>query len=246
MCRPPVAPQRDTWNRCKAAEEPPTEPGKHGGEMKHETSRALYHYWLGCHRGAGVRAGAVRASDLASLLPSLFLIDLEKADAPTFRFRFCGASIATRYGSDLTDESFLALWNPADAASMKRDLRAVAFRTTGMVCGLITETVGGGAVAMEMLLLPLAGENGTAGAIGSMERTGGHDETNRIRARVVSQSLRSIRFLPDVRTGFARTDRDGTAALPSAAFQNPRRYGHLTVVSGGKQSPADRHLLTDL
>jgi hypothetical protein len=202
--------------------------------MKHETSNALYAYWLGCHREGGVRATALQAEELAPILPSLFLIDIENSDNARFRFRFCGASIAARYGRDLSDESFLGLWNATDATTLNRDLRPAVFRSTGMVAGVMAETVGGGFVSHEMLLLPLAGQNGTAGAIGSMVRVGGHEETNRVRARILSQSLRSIRFLPDIR---AHIVRGRLAALPrsvAAAFGTPRRYGHLTVVPGGK------------
>src|SRR5262245_37961303 len=81
-----------------------------GGAMKHEVSTALYGYWLSRHRAEQVRASGIQAAELAPLLPSLFLIELEGSDRPAFRFRFCGASIARRYGHDLTDESFLALW----------------------------------------------------------------------------------------------------------------------------------------
>jgi hypothetical protein len=203
--------------------------------MKHETSTALYAYWLGCHREGGVRATAVQADELVSILPSLFLIDIENNDSPRFRFRFCGASIAARYGRDLSDESFLRLWNATDATSLKRDLRPAAFRSTGIVAGVMAETVGGGFVSYEMLLLPLAGQDGTAGAIGSMVRIGGHEETNRVRARVLSQSLRSLRFLPDIRPNLVRAR---LAAVPvdlaATTFGAPRRYGHLTVVPGGK------------
>ena len=66
-----------------------------------------------------------------------------------------------------------------------------------------------------MLLLPLAGETAPAGAIGSMVRIGGHEESNRIRARIVAQSLRSIRFLPAVGTGaLARAHPKAAPALP--------------------------------
>jgi hypothetical protein len=216
------------------AKEPPPANRDDGGEMKHDTSTALYDYWLGCHRGAGVRATAVRAADLAPILPSLFLIDIEKTDSASFRFRFCGASIAVRYGRDLSDESFLALWNAIDAATIRRDLRAGAFRSTGMVAGVMAETVGGGFVSYEMVLLPLAGETGMAGAIGSMVRIGGHAETNRVRARVVAQTLRSVRFLPDIRPALLQARLAATVPASAASFKIPRRYGHLTVVPGGK------------
>jgi hypothetical protein len=108
-----------------------------------------------------------------------------------------------------------------------------------MVAGVLAETVGGGVVALEMTLLPLAGARGAAGAIGSMARIGGHDETNRVRGRVVGQSLRSIRFLPD--TALPGRPRRVMAVPPAglrlasaAAIPTPRRYGHLTVLSGGK------------
>jgi hypothetical protein len=202
--------------------------------MKHDTSKALYEYWLSCHRPAGVRPTGIRAAELMPILPSLFLIELLDPDGSGFRFRFCGASVATRYGRDLADESFLALWNPIDAATMKRDLRATAFRSTGLIAGVMMETVASGFTAEEMLLLPLVGENGTAGAIGSMVRIGGHEETNRVRARVVGQSLRSIRFLPRTRPSSPRAEVSVLSALPAAALKTRRRYGHLTVVNGGK------------
>jgi hypothetical protein len=202
--------------------------------MKHETSTALYDYWLSRHRSEPVRASGIQAAELAPLLPSLFLIELEGSDRPEFRFRFCGASIATRYGHDLTDESFLALWDLADRSMLQRDLRALAFRSTGMITGVMGETLGGGVISYEMLLLPLAGESGAAGALGSMARTGGHNESNRIRARIVAQSLRSIRFLP-VRESVPSEMAEAAPAHSAAARLGfPRRYGHLTVVNGGK------------
>jgi hypothetical protein len=202
--------------------------------MKHEVSTALYDYWLLRHRDAPVRASGIRPDDLASLLPSLFLIELDPSDRPQFGFRFCGAAIASRYGRDLTDDSFLDLWDGPDRSMLQRDLRALAFRSTGMVTGVMAETMGGGIISYEMLLLPLAGENGAAGAIGSMVRIGGHEESNRLRARIIAQSLRSIRFLPvagsESPRGFSRT----APALSAAELGMRRRYGHLTVVTGGK------------
>jgi len=201
--------------------------------MKHETSTALYDYWVSRHRTEPVRASGIQAAELAPILPSLFLIELETSDRPAFRFRFCGASIATRYGHDLTDESFLALWDPADKSMLQRDLHALAFRSTGMITGVMAETLGGGVISYEMLLLPLAGEGGAAGALGSMARIGGHDESNRIRARIVAQSLRSIRFLP-VRASVPSRMVATAPALAAAQLGFPRRYGHLTVMNGGK------------
>jgi hypothetical protein len=200
--------------------------------MKHETSIALYAYWQSCHGRMGAPAGEVKAVELAPILPSLFLVDLDIAAG--LRVRFCGAAMAMRYGRDLADESFLALWEPADRDALKRDLRASVARSSGLVAGIMAETVGGGFTAFEMLLLPLAGDIGAAGAIGSMVRVGGHEEMNRIRARVVTQSLRSVRFLPS-QGPLRHPGMPGRKAFPTAIPAQPqRRYGHLTVLSGGR------------
>jgi hypothetical protein len=202
--------------------------------MKHEISTALYDYWLSRHHEEAVRASGIRPGELSALLPSLFLIELESSERPIFRFRYCGATIARRYGRDLGDEDFLALWNPSDRTNLQRDLRAIAFRSTGMVTGVLAETMAGGIISYEMLLLPLAGDHRPAGALGSMVRIGGHEESNRIRARVVAQSLRSVRFLPEVGIAPASAHPKAAPMFPISDLRARRRYGHLTVVSGGK------------
>lgn len=198
--------------------------------MKHETSIALHGYWRSCHGRTGVPANEIRALELAPILPSLFLVDLDLSAG--FVVRFCGAAIATRYGRDLSDESFLSLWNPEDADALQRQARGMEMRGTGIVAGLLAETVGGGYTSFEMLLLPLLGETGSAGAIGSMARVGGHEEMNRIRARIVSQTLRSLRFLPGARTALQRGP-ELQSGSPKAPTPARRKYRHLTVVSGG-------------
>ena len=200
--------------------------------MKHQTSAALYEYWLSCHGDRAVRAGGIDAVELASLLPDLFLIDLDPTE--NVRFRFCGAAIALRYGRDLAEESFLSLWGPLDRRLLERDLRVMASGSMGIVAGVMGETMGSGFVAYEMLLLPLVGGQGGAGALGSMARIGGHDERNRIRGRLVAQSLRSVRFLPTVRRGADREPVEALRALPQHPPRTHRRYRHLTVVTGGK------------
>ena len=198
--------------------------------MKHETSLALYAYWQSCHRETGVPPLGIRATELAPILPSLFLVELDLAAG--LQFRFCGATMATRYGRDLTDSSFLELWNPEDRETLLQSVRLMASRTTGLVAGVMGESVAGGFTSFEMLLLPLAGEARAAGAIGSMVRIGGHEEVNRIRAKLSSQRLRSVRFLPAEKK---RTrDRYLPDMQPAMVSQVRRRYGHLTVVSGGK------------
>lgn len=198
--------------------------------MKHETSLALHAYWQSCHRESGVPPLGIRAAELAPILPSLFLIDLDVAAG--LRFRFCGATMAIRYGRDLTDVSFLELWNAEDRETLAQSIRLMASRTTGLVAGVMGESIAGGFTSFEMLLLPLAGDSGAAGAIGSMVRIGGHEEANRIRAKLTAQRLRSIRFLPAEKR--KERTRNLIETQPAMVSQVRRRYGHLTVVRGGK------------
>jgi hypothetical protein len=83
-----------------------------------------------------------------------------------------------------------------------------------------------------MLLLPLAGSFRPAGALVSMVRIGGHEESNRLRARIVAQSIRSIRFLPAIT--FKTSPLEGAPSISASDLKERRRYGHLTVVTGGK------------
>jgi hypothetical protein len=214
--------------------------------MKHATSIALHEYWQSCHVRTGVPAAGIDAAELAPILPSLFLTDLDLAAG--LRFRFCGADLATRYGRDLTGESFLTLWGALDRATLERDVRISAVRSTGLVAGTMAETVGSGFTAFEMLLLPLGGENGGAGLIGSLVRIGGHEDTNRIRSRLVSQSLRSVRFLAPAEARFRRSVPALTAAAAPTPSDARRRYRHLTVVSGGRapERPLRQPPLTDI
>ena len=163
--------------------------------MKHPSSKALYDYWLSRRHDVEVRASGIHAAELAPLLPDLFLVELDPSERPAFGFRYCGAAIARRYGRDLTDEDFLALWSPPDRSAWQRDLRAAAFRSTGMVTGVLAETMGGGVISYEMLVLPLAGDLSAAGAIGTMARIGGHEnQTESAPGSSLSRSAPSASF----------------------------------------------------
>ena len=200
--------------------------------MKHATSIALYAHWQNRQRHEGVRARAIQADELASFLPSIFLLGMDRQADPTFRF--CGVTIAARYGRDLCHEPFLGLWEGDDQILLNSELRKMREQSSGLVAGILAETFGGGFTSFEMLLLPLSAERGVAGVIGSMVRVGGHEETNRIRSRLISQSLRSVRFLPLPAKASPRRLRETPAAyVLGSSGERPRRYGHLTSLPGG-------------
>ena len=72
-------------------------------------------------------------------------------------------------------------------------------------------------------------------AIGCMVRVGGHRSENRIKARIASQALRSVRFLTETaQEPLLRPVRRDVPPPPAGESRARRRYGHLVVVSGGK------------
>ena len=95
------------------------------------------------------------------------------------------------------------------------------------------ETAGGGLINYELTVLPLRGENEIDQAIGSLVRVGGHEETNRVRDRIIAKVLRSVRILEERDKAFLQS-RDITHKLPPLpkSSQIRKRYGHLAVVGG--------------
>ncbi len=194
--------------------------------MKHPTSVALRDHWEACCKASGLpQHSALQLQILGPAVTDTFTIE-----APVRRgvYGFCGAALALRYGRDLAGESFLARWSVEDRTVLDRHLYAMASGGAGIVLGLTAETAAGGFTSFEAVLLPVAHETGI-GAVGSMARVGGHDDANRIRARIVAQFLRSVRVLEPVRPTRLPTART-THSLP------PRRRntGHLTLIAGGK------------
>jgi hypothetical protein len=207
--------------------------------MKHPLSRRLQAYWDRRRNGLPVpgRADIVPA-ELGAQLVHCFLVDLTAA-APA-RFRFCGSSLARRYGRDLTDEDFLSLWHGTDRRAWSRNLAAMRRNGTGMVAGVTAETVGSGFVTFEILLLPLRGIADCDCAIGCMVRVGGHEETNRIKARITAQSLDSFRCIGG--RGQPPADGPTAAAMDQRGDRPPPRARHrrLIVIDGDR--PVDRPL----
>jgi len=194
--------------------------------LKHPTSVALREHWEACCRGPDLPEGsALQLQTLGAAVTDAFTIEAPIRDGV---YGFCGSALALRYGRDLAGESFLARWSAEDRTVLDRHLCAMASGGAGIVLGLTAETAAGGFTSFEALLLPVSHETGI-GAVGSMARVGGHDDANRIRARIVAQFLRSVRVLESVRPTRLPTPRTRYPLPPRR--RNP---GHLTLIAGGK------------
>src|SRR3712207_2334694 len=98
--------------------------------MKHATSVALYQEWKRLRSAGGVVSADIDPRQFGLLLPELFLIETDPAKGA--QFRFCGASIARRYGRDLEGESFLSLWSGEDRAVMERNIAGLGGSGQGL------------------------------------------------------------------------------------------------------------------
>ena len=204
--------------------------------MKHIVSRQLYAYW---NRRRGNQPmpdrSAIEPYDLGPMLVDTFLLDLRGTNKA--KFRFCGSNIAMRYGRDLADEDFLALWSKDDRKSLSHHLSLMSDDAVAMTAGVVAETASGGFITFEMMLLPLSGASGCDRAIGCLVRTGGHSDANPVGARIVSQSLRSMRFLAPRTEPFMKAPNRSIPPPPTPDMSEARRkYGHLVVMDGGKSA----------
>jgi hypothetical protein len=111
----------------------------------------------------------------------------------------------------------------------------MALTGLGFVVGIAAETAGDGLINYEMAILPLRGDCNVDQAIGALVRIGGHEETNRVRDRIVAQTMRTVRVLEERDKAFLEP-RDITHRLPPLprASHVRKHYGHLAVVNGGK------------
>jgi hypothetical protein len=195
--------------------------------MKHATSRGLYDHWDGLRRGRPApERGDLPPTVLGSRLVEAFLLDLAAGTEPCYRF--CGSEIAMRYGRDLAGEPFLLPFAARDRAILAERLAQLRVHAVGFVAGIAAETAGSGFSTYEFLLLPLRGARTWDGAIGSMARTGGHETRNAVAARIVAQSLRSLRVLGTDEALVLPPPAPGAALPPASGARRP----HLVLVRG--------------
>ena len=131
--------------------------------MKHSSTRELFAYW---DRRRGRRAaperGEIEPGPIRRVLGDTFILAFdERAGHP---FSLAGTRVCALFCRELKSESFLALWAPAVA---RQQLAGVADEGIGMVASVRGQTADGGALDLELLLLPLRhGGHAHAGLLG--------------------------------------------------------------------------------
>jgi hypothetical protein len=121
--------------------------------MKHPSSRAFYAYWDRIRGEArapdrsDIEPGAVRA-----LLGDVFVLSYDAASGHPFRV--AGTRVCALLGRDLKDQGFAALFEPGCRAEIEEIVAVVAEETLPAIAGLTAALRRGGALHLELLLLP--------------------------------------------------------------------------------------------
>ena len=203
--------------------------------MKHATSRELYDYWQRLRRSRPApRRSEVEPSDIRTILGDTFILEGSNRDA--FLIRLAGTRWCALYGREMKGEDFLDLWSAGDRNAVATLATAVSTDAAGAVISLEGRTERGRSLLCELMLLPLRhggpGYDRILGSCAAFERPYwlANDP-------IVRQSLTSLRLLwPDEQPHFMR--RQVGSAEPAAPIPFPlpagRRWGHLTVLDGGK------------
>lgn len=127
--------------------------------MTHLTLQALLNYWndLRGDRPAP-RRSEIEPRDLKKILPHVFI--LERNDRWTYRFRLAGTGLCATYGMEFRRHNMAALWQDESQQQVLELLNDVT--GTGAIGSIeyTAETPDNRQVSMEMILLPLAQDNG--------------------------------------------------------------------------------------
>lgn len=121
--------------------------------MKHSSTRELFAYWDSLRgRRAAPERNEIEPRSIRSVLGDIFILDFDERAGHLFRL--AGTRICALFCRELKNKSFLELW-ALDRAAMRERLAGVADQSIGMVAGVRGRTADGGALDLELLLLPL-------------------------------------------------------------------------------------------
>lgn len=122
--------------------------------MKHASTRELFAYWDSLRdRRAAPERNEIEPRSIRSVLGDIFILDFdERAGHPV---RLAGTRICALFCRELKNEGFLELWAQPDRVAMRDWLAGVADQSIGMVASVRGQTADGGALDLELLLLPL-------------------------------------------------------------------------------------------
>lgn len=127
--------------------------------MKHKTIQALFDYWnvMRAGRPAPLRS-EIEPGAIRRVLPHVFI--LERHDEESYRFRLAGTGLCSVYGMEFRGHNLLSMWENECHATLKQALDDVVTNANAAIIEYTAATTDHREATFEMILLPLAQENG--------------------------------------------------------------------------------------
>ncbi len=132
--------------------------------MKHKTDQALFDYWNALRAGRPApRRAEIEPGDIRRILPYVFI--LERKDRNDYRFRLAGTGLCSVYGMEFRGHNMLSMWQDDCVENLKQALEDVAANATISVVEYTAATNDKREATFEMILLPLAHEDGSVSRV---------------------------------------------------------------------------------
>jgi hypothetical protein len=202
--------------------------------MRHAGSQKLYEYWNALRGGRPApERSEIEPSDIRAILGDTFILEVSM-QFRTVSFRLAGTRLCAAYGRELKGLGYLALWSEDDNYEIARAIARVYRDNAPMLLSYTGTAATERSVEYEAVILPLApAADGNARVLGiATPRTTpywmGADP-------LVSNQLRNCR--PIEPSAAADVMPVELATAPAS-----RRFGHLTVLDGGKAPEAPGRL----
>ncbi len=194
--------------------------------MRHPGSQKLFEYWNNL-RGSRIAPdrSEIEPSDIRSILGDTFILEVSQ-QYRTVSYRLAGTRLCAAYGRELKGLGFMALWSEEDNYEVARTIANVYRDNIPMLYSYTAQTAHERKLEYEAIILPLAmAADGNARVLGvATARTGAYWLGNEA---LVTNHLKSTRRIEVPQAG-------GTVVDPVAIQPGLRRFGHLTVLEGGK------------
>lgn len=118
---------------------PPDRPGTGSGEMKHQSTRALYDYWT---TKRGRRRAPARSdidpADIRRILANTFILTADFVN--DVRVRLAGTRVCALFAREIKGDAFEDLWSEPGREQMHGLLTAVIDENAGAVAGVLART----------------------------------------------------------------------------------------------------------
>lgn len=132
--------------------------------MKHKTNQALFDYWNAIRAGRPApRRAEIEPGDIRRILPYVFI--LERKDRNDYRFRLAGTGLCSVYGMEFRGHNMLSMWQDDCVENLKQALEDVTANATISVVEYTAATNDKREATFEMILLPLAHEDGSVSRV---------------------------------------------------------------------------------